>query len=59
MPRMNIEAIIQCPDCGYTGTLDSYEVLGCDRDNVMCPECVAEFKPKEQKVQPVLGKVTE
>ncbi len=46
---MDIEAIVKCPDCGYAGTLGSYEVLGCDYGKVMCPECVTEFKPKEQK----------
>ena len=32
----------RCPECGYTGTLDDFDVIGADGPNLFCPKCHTE-----------------
>lgn len=37
-----LEDLFRCPECGFTGTLDEFDVLGAADGNLFCPDCAAE-----------------
>lgn len=41
------DLIVQCPQCGRTDDLDTFDVIGADDQNIICPDCGREITPNE------------